>query len=50
MIKKSILVAYIELTKPRIMSLVLVTTVLGYYLGGKGIESLTNLPELIICG
>ncbi len=36
---KTILAAYIELSKPNIMSLVLITTVLGYYLGGKGIES-----------
>jgi protoheme IX farnesyltransferase len=28
--------AYIELTKPRILMLVLVTTALGFYLGGKG--------------
>jgi protoheme IX farnesyltransferase len=32
--------AYIELTKPRILTLVLVTTLLGFYLGGRGIHSL----------
>jgi len=31
--------AYIELTKPRISTLVLVTTALGFFLGGKGIAS-----------
>mgnify|MGYP001014987399 CR=1 FL=1 len=30
---------YIELTKPRIMLLVLVTTVIGYFLAGRGIAS-----------
>ena len=29
---------YIELTKPRILSLILVTTTLGFFLGGKGIH------------
>ena len=31
-----ILKDYIELTKPRILGLVLITTTIGYYLGGKG--------------
>lgn len=31
--------AYIELTKPRITTLVLVTATLGFFLGGKGIHS-----------
>lgn len=44
----SILAAYIELTKPNIMSLVLITTVLGYYLGGKGIESWFTLIIALI--
>ncbi len=35
--------AYIELLKPNIMSLVLVSTVLGYYLGGNGIDSYVKL-------
>ena len=35
--------AYIALLKPNIMSLVLVSTVLGYYLGGNGIDSYVKL-------
>ncbi len=35
--------AYIELLKPNILSLVLVSTVLGYYLGGDGIDSFIRL-------
>jgi len=31
--------AWLELTKPRIMMLVLVTSAIGYYLGGQGIDS-----------
>ena len=34
--RKEIIQGYCELTKPRILSLVLVTTILGYFLGGKG--------------
>jgi protoheme IX farnesyltransferase len=30
---------YLELSKPRIVSMVLVTTLLGYFLGGAGIDS-----------
>jgi len=45
---KSILKAYIELTKPRILTLVLVTTVLGFYLGGKGITSVPLLIFLLL--
>ncbi len=45
---KSILEAYIELSKPNIMSLVLITTVLGYYLGGNGIESWLTLIITLI--
>jgi len=32
--------AYIELTKPRIMCMVLVTFVIGFFLGGQGIHSI----------
>lgn len=35
--------AYIELTKPRILTMVLVTTALGYVLGGLGVHSLSGL-------
>jgi len=35
--------AYIELTKPRIMAMVLVTTALGFFLGGRGVHSLPLL-------
>lgn len=45
---KSIISSFIELTKPRIMMLVLVTTVLGYYLGGKGIHNYTKLFYLMM--
>ena len=31
--------AYIELTKPRIATMVLVTTALGFFLGGRGVHS-----------
>ncbi len=41
--KIKLLQAYIELTKPRILSLVLVTTTLGFFLGGKGIHSFLKL-------
>ena len=37
--KDSLFSAYLELTKPRITMLVLVTTALGFYLGGEGIHS-----------
>jgi protoheme IX farnesyltransferase len=36
---------YIALTKPRITNMVLVTTALGYYLGGRG---WTGLPGLLV--
>jgi len=39
--------SYIELLKPNIMSLVLVTTVLGYYLGGNGIDSWSRLGMVL---
>ena len=53
---KKLLHAYIELTKPRILSLVLVTTALGFFLGGKGIHSFSKLfftllgAGLVCCG
>lgn len=34
-----LLQVYLELSKPRIVSMVLVTTLLGYFLGGAGIDS-----------
>ena len=40
--------AYLELTKPRIMTLVLVTTTLGFYLGGKGIHDWMLLFNLLL--
>jgi len=42
----SIFEAYLELTKPRITYLILVSTALGYYLGADGIDDIRNL---IIC-
>ncbi|MCA9401864.1 MAG: heme o synthase [Candidatus Omnitrophica bacterium] len=48
MISKKTFEAYIELTKPRIMTLVLITTVIGYYLGGTGMGSWTVLFFLIL--
>lgn len=40
--------AYIELMKPGIMGLVLVTTALGYYLGGSGVQSWRTLIMLLL--
>jgi protoheme IX farnesyltransferase len=45
---KTLFAAYTELSKPKIMSLVLITTVLGYYLGGNGIESWLTLTITLI--
>ncbi|MDO8580308.1 MAG: heme o synthase, partial [Candidatus Omnitrophota bacterium] len=45
---KSLFSAYLELTKPRILSLVLVTTALGFFLGGKGVFSWGTLIYLLI--
>lgn len=47
--------AYIELTKPRILSLVLVTSAIGYFLGGEGIKSVpiffcTLIGTALSCG
>lgn len=39
---------YIELTKPRILNMVLITTVLGFFMGGKGIQSWTLLIYAIL--
>ena len=46
---------YVHLTKPRIVSLVLVTTALGYFLAGEGISSypllfVTLLGTCLTCG
>ena len=45
--KKSLFSAYLELSKPRILTLVLVTTTIGYYLGAKGIRPLTLYLHLL---
>lgn len=37
------LAAYVELTKPRIATLVLITAAVGFFLGGQGISSLSLL-------
>ena len=42
-IASSIYHAYIELTKPNITSLILVSTALGYYLGGNGFIEFNRL-------
>ena len=47
MLNKKIISAYIELTKPNINKLVLVTTTLGYYLGGRGFNSFSTLFFLL---
>lgn len=45
---KSLFSAYLELTKPRITMLVLVTTFIGYYLGGAGTFSWSILIYLLV--
>jgi protoheme IX farnesyltransferase len=45
---KKLISAYLELTKPRILLLVLITTLLGFYLGGKGITSYPKLIYLLL--
>jgi len=45
---KSLISAYIELTKPRILGLVLVTTTIGFFLGGKGISSFSKLIVTLV--
>ena len=52
--KKIQILAYIELAKPRISSLVLVTTLIGFFLGGRGVHSAellfyTLLGALLTC-
>ena len=54
-LKKIPFAAYIDLTKPRILLMVLVTTALGFFLGGKGIASwpllfVTLLGTALSCG
>ncbi len=39
--------AYFELTKPRIVSLVMVTSALGFYLGGQGIHDVARFIALL---
>jgi len=39
---------YVELTKPRVVSLVLVTTAVGYYLGSAGDETGAGLLHLLL--
>src|SRR6266446_7686578 len=39
---------YLELAKPRIVSMVLVTTTFGFFLGGRGIESVVRLCLTLI--
>jgi len=46
--KKSLYAAYLELTKPRVLTLVLVTTTIGYYLGGRGFQNILLYLNLII--
>ena len=45
---KTIIFAYLELTKPRIVSLVLVTSALGFFLGGQGIHDVGRFIALLI--
>lgn len=42
------ILAYVELLKPNIMSLVLVSTIIGFYLGGNGIQSFSKLFIMLI--
>jgi len=44
----SLLEAFRELVKPRIVTMVLVTTAIGYFLGGHGIHAVWNLIVTII--
>ncbi len=39
--------AYVELTKPRITLLVVITTALGFYLGGRGFNALFPLISVL---
>lgn len=40
--------AYIELTKPRILALILVTAAIGFFLGGHGIHSYLRLTTMLL--
>jgi protoheme IX farnesyltransferase len=44
---KKLIKGYFELTKPRITLMVLITTALGYYLGGHGIHDYLHLFVLL---
>ena len=46
--KKSLASSYLELTKPRILLLVLVTATIGYYLGAKGFVSVPLYFHLMV--
>lgn len=46
--KKSIISAYLELTKPPIVNLVLLTSALGFFLGGQGIHDAERFIALLI--
>ena len=45
---RSLFSAYLELSKPRILLLVLVTTTIGYYLGAKGLIALPLYIRLLV--
>ena len=45
---QTIISAYLELTKPRIVGLVLVTSALGFFLGGRGIHDAGRFIALLI--
>ncbi len=45
---KSIISAYLELTKPSIVNLVLVTSALGFFLGGQGIHDVERFLALLV--
>ncbi len=45
---KSLIAPYLELTKPRIISLVVVTSALGFFLGSQGIHSWSRFLYLLL--
>ncbi|MDP2654197.1 MAG: heme o synthase [Candidatus Omnitrophota bacterium] len=45
--QQSLIADYCELTKPRILGLVLVTTTLGYFLGGGGVSNVWHMMILL---
>ncbi len=47
-INSQLLSGYIELSKPRILTLILVTTALGFFLGGKGIHDWVLLATTLL--